>query len=68
MEEIFDEAYDRYMVKKEGSAKQRKRARLAHAEKLEVQSFLDPFSWILQIFGTRHFWLWLCRKVMEMKK
>ncbi|XP_010438837.1 PREDICTED: putative rRNA methyltransferase [Camelina sativa] len=35
MEEIFDEAYERYMVKKEGSAKQRKRARLAHAEKLE---------------------------------
>ncbi|CAL9233095.1 unnamed protein product [Arabidopsis halleri] len=35
MEEIFDEAYDRYMVKKEGSAKQRKRARHAHAEKLE---------------------------------
>ncbi|ESQ54731.1 hypothetical protein EUTSA_v10024417mg [Eutrema salsugineum] len=35
MEEMFDEAYDRYMVKKEGSAKQRKRARQAHAEKLE---------------------------------
>ncbi|CAN6914643.1 unnamed protein product [Brassica oleracea] len=35
MEEAFDEAYDRYVVKKEGSAKQRKRARQAHAEKLE---------------------------------
>uniref|UniRef100_M4D1V1 rRNA methyltransferase n=1 Tax=Brassica campestris TaxID=3711 RepID=M4D1V1_BRACM len=35
MEKMFDEAYDRYMVKKEGSAKQRKRARQAHAEKLE---------------------------------
>ncbi|XP_010433595.1 PREDICTED: putative rRNA methyltransferase [Camelina sativa] len=35
MEEIFDEAYERYIVKKEGSAKQRKRARQAHAEKLE---------------------------------
>ncbi|XP_010531431.1 PREDICTED: putative rRNA methyltransferase isoform X2 [Tarenaya hassleriana] len=35
MEEIFDEAYDRYMSKKEGSAKQRKRARQAYAEKLE---------------------------------
>ncbi|CAE6137554.1 unnamed protein product [Arabidopsis arenosa] len=35
MEEIFDEAYDQYMVKKEGSAKQRKRVRHAHAEKLE---------------------------------
>ncbi|CAN7014514.1 hypothetical protein IGI04_013213 [Brassica rapa subsp. trilocularis] len=35
MEEAFDEAYDRYMEKKEGSAKQRKRARQAHAEKLE---------------------------------
>ncbi|CAH2077950.1 unnamed protein product [Thlaspi arvense] len=35
MEVMFDEAYDRYMVKKEGSAKQRKRARQAHAEKLE---------------------------------
>ncbi|CAN8273896.1 unnamed protein product [Cochlearia groenlandica] len=35
MEEAFDEAYERYMVKKEGSAKQRKRARQAHAEKLE---------------------------------
>uniref|UniRef100_A0A1J3DHF9 Putative rRNA methyltransferase n=1 Tax=Noccaea caerulescens TaxID=107243 RepID=A0A1J3DHF9_NOCCA len=35
MEEIFDAAYDRYIVKKDGSAKQRKRARQAHAEKLE---------------------------------
>jgi AdoMet-dependent rRNA methyltransferase SPB1 len=35
MEEIFEQAYERYMVKKEGSAKQRKRARQAHAEKLE---------------------------------
>ncbi|CAH8301227.1 unnamed protein product [Eruca vesicaria subsp. sativa] len=35
MEETFDEAYERYMVKKEGSAKQRKRARQDHAEKLE---------------------------------
>ncbi|KAG2263177.1 hypothetical protein Bca52824_070256 [Brassica carinata] len=35
MEEAFDEAYDRYMEKKGGSAKQRKRARQAHAEKLE---------------------------------
>ncbi|KFK29070.1 hypothetical protein AALP_AA7G084600 [Arabis alpina] len=35
MEVMFDEAYDRYMEKKEGSAKQRKRARQAHAEKLE---------------------------------
>ncbi|KAL1202891.1 hypothetical protein V5N11_015145 [Cardamine amara subsp. amara] len=35
MEEIFDETYKRYMEKKEGSAKQRKRARQAHAEKLE---------------------------------
>lgn len=54
MEVMFDEAYDRYMVKKEGSAKQRKRARQTHAEKLEVQSFLNPFSWMLQMFGTRH--------------
>ncbi|CAH8384446.1 unnamed protein product, partial [Eruca vesicaria subsp. sativa] len=37
MEEAFDEAYDRYMVKKGGSAKQRKRARQAHAEKLEEE-------------------------------
>ncbi|KAJ4873058.1 FtsJ-like methyltransferase family protein [Raphanus sativus] len=37
MEEAFDEAYDRYMVKREGSAKQRKRARQAHAEKLEEE-------------------------------
>ena len=50
MEEMFDEAYDRYMAKKEGSAKQRKRARQAHAEKLEVRTiiyyltliFMDP--------------------------
>jgi len=39
MEEMFDEAYDRYMAKKEGSAKQRKRARQAHAEKLEVTKY-----------------------------
>ena len=39
MEEAFDEAYDRYVVKKEGSAKQRKRARQAHAEKLEVTKY-----------------------------
>ncbi|KAL0738983.1 hypothetical protein Bca4012_015193 [Brassica carinata] len=37
MEEAFDEAYDRYMEKKGGSAKQRKRARQAHAEKLEEE-------------------------------
>jgi len=42
MEEIFEQAYERYMVKKEGSAKQRKRARQAHAEKLEVLSFSYP--------------------------
>ncbi|KAL1192705.1 hypothetical protein V5N11_004821 [Cardamine amara subsp. amara] len=35
MEEIFDETYKWYMEKKEGSAKQRKRARKDHAEKLE---------------------------------
>ncbi|KAG2312133.1 hypothetical protein Bca52824_023690 [Brassica carinata] len=35
MEEISDEAYERFMVKKEGSARQRKRARQAHSEKLE---------------------------------
>lgn len=35
MEEVFDEAYERYMVKKEGSSRKRKRARLANAEKLE---------------------------------
>ncbi|KAL0650794.1 hypothetical protein Bca4012_093485 [Brassica carinata] len=35
MEEMFDEAYDRYMAKKEGSAKQRKRAKQTHVEKLK---------------------------------
>ncbi|CAA7060282.1 unnamed protein product [Microthlaspi erraticum] len=35
MEEIFDAAYDRFLVKRDGSAKQRKRARQAHAEKAE---------------------------------
>lgn len=55
MEEAFDEAYDRYMEKKEGSAKQRKRARQAHAEKLEVNIIAYPsFSCMLQSFGMRH--------------
>lgn len=35
MEEVFDKAYEQYVEKKGGSAKQRKRARQAHAEKLE---------------------------------
>ena len=67
MEEMFDEAYDRYMAKKEGSAKQRKRAKQTHVEKLKVPSLLlYP-----HVHGSYiYFWnlLCLCRRVMEMRR
>ncbi|CAN8237862.1 unnamed protein product [Cochlearia groenlandica] len=37
MEETFDEAYDRYIAMKEGSSRQRKRARQAYADNLEEE-------------------------------
>ena len=34
MEEILDQAYERFVIKREGSTKQRKRAKQAYAEQL----------------------------------
>jgi AdoMet-dependent rRNA methyltransferase SPB1 len=34
MEEILDQAYERFVTKREGSTKQRKRAKLAYAVQL----------------------------------
>lgn len=68
MEEIFDAAYDRYLVKKEGSAKQRKRARLAHADKLEKVTIIHcpHFLGYFKYFGTKTFFffflLWLLQE------
>lgn len=42
MEEFLDQAYERFVARKEGSTKQRKRARQAYSEKeklLEVWSY-----------------------------
>jgi hypothetical protein len=36
MEEFLDQAYERFVARKEGSTKQRKRAKQAYSENLEV--------------------------------
>lgn len=36
MEEFLDEAYERFVARKEGSTKQRKRARQAYSEKEKI--------------------------------
>lgn len=45
MEEFLDQAYERFVARKEGSTKQRKRAKRAYAKDqlLEVQ---DPKLWV----------------------
>lgn len=46
MEDLLDQAYERFVIKKEGSAKQRKRIKKSYdadSELLEVWNFLFSF-------------------------
>lgn len=43
MEELLDQAYELFVSKKEGSAKQQKRARKAHSEDIELLEVQSAF-------------------------
>lgn len=53
MEDLLDQAYEQFMSKKEGSAKQRKRAkRLLSEDILEVRSSCDCVGFEIKSFRT----------------